>query len=120
MDFYLDDCSDDDDLVAFLRQRSHVVHTPRSEKTVGAHDDDHLIHAADHGYVLITRNPRDFQALHAEWQAQARRHSGILLVYRDNNKVKDMTPGDIARAIDRLLASGLPIANEVTILNHWR
>jgi hypothetical protein len=120
MDFYLDDCADDDDLAAFLRQGGHSVYTPRSERTVGAHDPDHLHHAAIHDYVLITKNPRDFCALHEEWRSLGRSHGGILLVYRDNNKAKDMSPSDIAHAIDHLLGSGLPIANEIHILNHWR
>jgi hypothetical protein len=120
MEFYLDDCSDDDLLVLFLRQRGHVVHTPRSERTVGAHDADHLSHAAAHDYALITRNPRDFRALHDEWLALGQSHAGILLVYRDNNMAKDMSPSDIAHAIERLLGSGIPIANGIHILNHWR
>src|SRR5690349_19198004 len=120
MDFYLDDCSDDDDLAAFLRQRGHVVYTPRSEKLIGADDPDHLRHAAAHHYALITQNPRDFRALHAEWQATGLSHAGILLVYRDNNKAKDMSPSDIAHAIERLLGSGVAIASEIHILNHWR
>jgi len=48
------------------------------------------------------------------------RHHGILLIYEDNVRGKDMEPPDIVRAIGNLLASGLPIANEVHALNHWR
>jgi hypothetical protein len=31
-----------------------------------------------------------------------------------------MEPPDVVRAIGNLLASGVPIAHEVHILNHWR
>jgi hypothetical protein len=31
-----------------------------------------------------------------------------------------MQPSEVARAIDNLLASGVPIANKVHVLNHWR
>jgi hypothetical protein len=31
-----------------------------------------------------------------------------------------MEPPDIVRAISKLLASGVPIANELYVLNHWR
>jgi hypothetical protein len=39
---------------------------------------------------------------------------------RDNNRSKDMKPADIVRAVSRLLASGLPLDNEMYALNHWR
>jgi hypothetical protein len=120
MEIYLDDCSDADLLVAYLAQAGHDVHTPRSEKTSGAHDDSHLEYAAAHGYTLVTTNPDDFLELHDDWQAKGRTHAGILLIYQDNNKRKDMDPPDIVRAIDRLLASGVPILNALHILNAWR
>jgi hypothetical protein len=120
MEVYLDDCSDADDLVTFLTQAGHVVHTPRSEGTSGARDSRHLEYAAGRGYTLITQNPDDFILLHTDWQAQGRTHSGILLIYRENIKGKDMGPHDIVRAINKLVASGLPIGNEIHTLNQWR
>src|SRR5437588_12554358 len=119
MEVYLDDCSDADDLVDFLTQAGHSVHTPRSEGTLGALDSRHLEYAAAHGFTLITQNPDDFHKLHADWQTQGRTHSGILLMYRDNIKGKDMSLSDIVRAISQLLASGLTITNELHILNQW-
>ena len=120
MQIYLDDCADDDDLVAFLSQAGHTVYTPRSEQTRGALDARHLEYAAARGYVVLTQNPADFRRLHEIWQAQGRTHSGILLIYQDNIRGKDMEPADIPAAIGNLLASGIPIANEVHILNQWR
>src|SRR5437899_4004994 len=99
MDVYLDDCSDSDRLVAFLAAAGHGVENPRSARTAGSLDPEHLEYAAAYGLALITRNARDFRLLHAEWQSQGRSHSGILLVYRDNIKGKDMEPADIIRAI---------------------
>jgi hypothetical protein len=120
MQIYLDDCADDDDLVAFLSQAGHSVYNPRTERTRGVSDLRHLEYASARGYSLLTQNPSDFQKLHDAWQAQGRRHSGLLLIYQDNVRGKDMEPGDILQALERLLASGVPIANEVHILNHWR
>src|SRR6187200_2145313 len=117
MEIYLDDSADDDDLVAFLSQAGHTVYTPRTEQTRGALDPTHLEYAASHGYAILTQNPGDFRRLHERWQAQGRTHSGILLIYQDNIRGKDMEPPDTAAAIGNLLASGLPIANEVHILN---
>src|SRR5947209_18554476 len=118
MEVYLDDCADANELVAHLTQAGHKVHTPRSERTSGARDATHLEHAAQRGYTLLTTNPKDFRDLHDERQAQGRKHAGILL-YQDNIKGKDMEPPDLVDAIRRLLASGLSIANELHVLNHW-
>jgi hypothetical protein len=117
---YLDDCSDDDNVITFLRQAGQTVISPRDVGMRGSDDPDHLEYAAQHGYVLLTANPDDFRDLHTDWQAQGRTHSGIFLVYHDNDPTKDMKPHDFVRAIANLLASGLPIANEVHTLNHWR
>jgi hypothetical protein len=117
---YLDECSDHDSLIHFLIQAGHTVISPRAAGTKGWEDSDHLAYAAVHGYVLLTDNPRDFDELHKRWQAQGRTHSGIFLVYSDNNVRKDMTYADIVRSIENLLASGLPRNNEIYILNQWR
>jgi hypothetical protein len=120
MDLYLDDCLDSDRLIATLRNAGHRVETPRSAGGLGRRDDYHLEYATRHGLTLITKNPVDFRRLHDEWQAQGRTHNGIWLVYQDNDKAKDMQPSEVARAIDNLLASGVPILNELHVLNHWR
>jgi hypothetical protein len=120
VDFYLDDCADANDLVALLRQAGHTVRTPRTENTRGIDDPLHLAYAVAHGCVLITKNPKDFRFLHHEYQAQGRLHPGILLICEDNVRGKDPEPADIVHAIGNLLASGLPLANELHVLNHWR
>jgi hypothetical protein len=120
MRFYLDDCADANLLVAHLENAGHQVVTPRAAGTSGQLDPEHLEYAAREGLALITKNPGDFRALHREWQAATRAHAGILLICEDNVKRKDMEPADIVRSIGNLLASGLPIANELHVLNHWR
>ncbi len=96
---YLDDCSDDNNLIVFLTQAGHTVISPRTTGTKDWDDPDHLEYAATHGYVLLTHNPPDFRRLHRDWQAQGRTHSGIFLVYQDNNVRKDMAPTDIAATV---------------------
>lgn len=120
MEFYLDDCADANDLVIMLQRAGHVVRTLRTERTRGVDDPVHLEHAATRGYTLITKNPRDFRLLHHEWQTQGRAHHGILLIYEENIRGKDMEAADIVRAIGRLIASGVPVFNELHVLNHWR
>lgn len=120
LSIYLDDCADHNLLAILLRDAGHKVQTPRDAGTTGVSDIEHLEHAASHNHVLLTFNPADFQSLHHKWQRERRRHAGILLIYQDNNVVKDMKYTDIVSSIKNLLASGLPITDELHILNQWR
>jgi len=120
VELYLDDCLDSDRLLVTLVSAGHRTVSPRAVGTSGARDYQHLEYASAHGLALLTRNAEDFEKLHDDWQAQGRAHAGILLIYLDNIKGKDMEPADIVRAIGNLVASGLPIANEIHVLNHWR
>ena len=117
---YLDDCADDKLLESLLTQAGYPVVTPRSAGTKGLHDPDHLHYAAQRGYALLTSNPADFVALHQQWQAQGQEHAGILLIYYDNIKAKDMQPRDIVDALENLIASGLPLTNAIYNLTQWR
>jgi predicted nuclease of predicted toxin-antitoxin system len=120
MRIYLDDCSDSDRLAQSLSAAGHSVQTPRSAGTIGRQDREHLLYAAQQGLTLVTRNPKDFRNLHKDWQARGLAHSGILLIYQDNIKGKDTEPVEVVQAIGNLLASGIPIANEIHSLNQWR
>ena len=117
---YLDDCADDTLLESLLTQAGYTVVTPRSAGTKGWHDPDHLHYAAQHGYALLTSNPADFVALHQQWHAEGQMHSGIVFVYYDNVRAKDMKPHNIVRALENLLASGLPLRNAIHNLNQWQ
>lgn len=120
LSLYLDDCADDDTLAALLRRAGHRVHTPRAAGTSGISDGEHLEYATHHGSTLLTKDPGDFADLHNQWQAMSRAHSGILLIYEEKEVSKNMSRAQIVVAIDNLVASGVSIANEVHILNHWR
>jgi hypothetical protein len=117
---YLDDCADDDILAPLLRRARHQVHTPRSAGTSGVSDEEHLSYAASHGYTLLTKDPDDFLDLHRQWRATNRTHSGILLVYEEQDVSKNMNRIQAVMAIENLVTSGIPIANEIHTLNHWR
>ena len=117
---YLDDCSDDNSLIHSLMLAGHTVISPRTTNTKALDDGGHLRYAAAHGYCVLTHNPADFHRLHRDWQDRGNTHSGIFVVYRDNNIRKDMNNIDIVRSIANLSASNLPIANEIHILNQWR
>lgn len=120
LSIYLDDSIDNDLLIALLEQRGYNVISPRFVGTTGWDDLAHLEYASQHGYVLLTADAVDFQALHIHWRRLGKRHSGIFVVHYEGNIRKDMTPYDIVRAIDNLLAAGVPIHNELHRLNQWR
>jgi len=120
LSLYLDDCAGDDILAALLRQAGHQVSTPRIAGTSGLSDREHLDYAARRGYTLLTKDPDDFMELHHQWLATNRTHSGILLIYEDKDVSKNMSRAQVVLAIDNLVASAVPIANEIHSLNQWR
>lgn len=118
---YLDDCAFDYDLVAALEIAGLRAVTPIDAGLLGARDEEHLAFAAAAGLPLLTKNPRDFAPPRgASGTAAAPEHAGILAVYQDNDPARDMSPADIARAVCNLLATGLPVAGHVHVLNQWQ
>jgi len=57
LSLYLDDCADDDTLIAFLRRAGHEVNTPRLAGTAGASDGEQLDYAARNRQTLLTKTP---------------------------------------------------------------
>jgi hypothetical protein len=47
-------------------------------------------------------------------------HPGIFVVRKDNNPKRDLNDAGIVRAIHKLLAAGVPIADQFHIPNQWR
>lgn|SRR5487761_1230615 len=120
MNLYLDDDMVKASLLARLRRAGHQVVVPNDAGLSGIWDPRHLLHAAQHDLVLVSKNHDDFRDLHLLVQATNGRHSGIAIVRADNDPHRDMTDGDIARAVDNLERANVPLANEFHILNHWR
>ncbi|MBC8874275.1 MAG: DUF5615 family PIN-like protein [Planctomycetes bacterium] len=120
MNLYLDDDSVKAHLVALLRRAGHDVQIPWEVGMSGSSDARHLERAARQGLVILTRNYADFLELHDVVQATEGRHPGIIVVRFDNDSTRDLTDRGIVVAIGKLEASGIPIANELHILNHWR
>lgn len=120
MNLYLDDDSAKTLLVVYLRRAGHGVVVPGDVGLVGADDAKHLLHAVKHSLVLLSKNFEDFITLHLLIQACAGRHPGIILIRQDNDYPRDMKDRDIVRAIGNLAAAGIPIENELYILNQWR
>ena len=113
---YLDDDIVARQLIRLLKDARHDVVIPADRGLAGAHDPIHFAHAVQDGRVLLTFNARDFAPLHAITPG----HPGVIVVRKDNDPSRDMTPGDIVRAIANVEAAGVPIAGEFIVLNAWR
>jgi uncharacterized protein DUF5615 len=111
---------DDDCASRFLRQAGHQVELPIEAELSGASDPVHLTHAVREGSRLLTANFVDFQELHDLIRQAGGHHSGILIVRRDNNPKRDLSPRGIVRAIAKLEAAELSLEDQFVILNQWR
>lgn len=80
-------------------------------------EDDYLVLdlAIQDNRVLLTRNCKDFQALH---QVNPN-HPGILGIYRERQYSKNMSFQEIVKAIANLEAANIPLANQFISLNQW-
>jgi hypothetical protein len=120
MKLYLDDDSASALLQRLLQVAGHDVQVPAEVGLSGQPDAVHLAHAISQGRVSLTRNYRDFEHLHLlVLQAQGH-HPGILVVRRDNDARRNLSPRDIVRAIRNLEAAGVNLRDRYEILNHWQ
>ncbi len=120
MNLYLDDDTAKKALVRRLVKAGHRTATPGDVGSAGASDATHLTLAIRRRLVLLSRNYKDFLELHDLVKAASGSHFGLLLVRADNDLSRDMKDADIARAISNLEQAGVPIADELHVLNHWR
>lgn len=120
MRLYLDDDSVETLLVRLLKRAGHDVELPRDAGLTGRSDPVHLQRAITTDRRLLSRNHDDFEELDDLIEAAGGTHSGILIVRRDNDRRRDLTPRGIVTAISHLLAAGVPVENEFIILNQWR
>jgi hypothetical protein len=120
MKLYLDEDSAAKLLVQLLRKAGHDVQLPRDVGLSGKDDPIQLRQAIRAGRVCLTQNHHHFQALHELIMEAQGHHPGIFIVRKDNNPKRDLSEHDIVRAIGKLLASGLPLADHLHILNQWR
>jgi predicted nuclease of predicted toxin-antitoxin system len=120
MNLYLDEDLSNPALVRALGRAGHDVQRPADVGLLGKADAVQFAHAIRQARTIVTRNYDDFEALHELLLAAAGRHFGILVIREDNNRRRDMKTPDIVRALRNLEASGLPMADEYHVLNHYR
>jgi hypothetical protein len=120
MRLYLDDDSADPLLAQLLRNAGHDVELPQDVGLSGEPDPVRLTHAISGTRVFLTKNYRDFEYLHNLIIVAQGHHPGILVVRQDNDPKRDLTPRGIVRALAKLEAAGVPIADSYHVLNHRR
>ena len=103
MRLYIDDDSVDPSLIRLLRRDGHDVQIPADAGLAGSSDQVHVAHAIRDRRAVLTRNYKDFEALHDLVVSAANgHHAGILVVRYDNNPRNNMSSGDIATALRNL------------------
>ncbi len=102
-------------LVKTLRKANHDVVTVNEANLMGQPDNVVLEYATQNNRIVLTRNCRDFKALH---EAKLN-HQGIFAVYQEANPLKKMSRKDIVKAIANLEDAQIPFKNQFISLNHW-
>jgi predicted nuclease of predicted toxin-antitoxin system len=79
-----------------------------------------LTWAIGQGRPVLTRDFEDFADLHELVTAAGGHHPGLLVVRFDNDPGHNLTDRGIATALGNLESSGVPIPDQIHVLNHWR
>jgi predicted nuclease of predicted toxin-antitoxin system len=120
MRLYLDDDSIRSVLIRRLTADGHDVLIPSDAGIAGEEDATHLMCAIRTDRILVTHNHDDFELLHDLVVLAGGHHPGILVIRRDNDPTRDMSPGAIVGALNNLVKSEVGMADSFSILNHWR
>ena len=112
----LDEDSQAKPLVKLLRDAGHDVVTINEVGLTSQPDPVVLDYAKQTYRLLLTHNCHDFEILHRERSI----HSGILVVYQNDDRAKNMSRRDIVAAIANLEAANVPLENQFISLNQWR
>ncbi len=79
-----------------------------------------LIWAIGQGLPVLTQDSEDFEDLHDLIMAAGGHHSGLLIVRVGRDPRQSLTNRAIGIAISKLESSGLPIRDQLHVLNQWR
>ena len=113
---YFDEDSMDRAVVSGLLLRDFDVLTASEAGTKEFADHQQLYFAHEVGRVIYTFNAGHFQALHSEWLAEERTHSGIII------GVQGRSPGDQIRSLLRLgsaIKAAPQWAGRLEFLSDW-
>ncbi len=102
-------------LVKLLRNAGHDVVTVNEAQLTGQPDFIVLEYAKHANRSVLTFNCDDFEELHV----LNPNHRGILVVYQDADRSKNMTFKDMVKAIANIEVANIPLTNQFLILNQW-
>lgn len=80
----------------------------------------HFLYAVSQNLPLLTRNARDFAALHEFGLGIGGHHLGLLVVYEEADRRKNMRINDIVNALTNIEAANVPLGDQLIALNHYR
>jgi hypothetical protein len=120
MKLYIDDDTISRLLVRLLQRAGHDIEIPSDVGISGRSDAVHLRYSISASRPLLSANHRDFRELHDLIRAANGNHPGILIVRRDNDRRRDLSPRGIVTAIANLIDANVLVENEFIILNQWR
>jgi hypothetical protein len=120
MRFYVDEDMAAGVLIRLLENAGHDVKAPAGAGLLGRSDAVQFTFAIHERRIRLTANYDDYEELHLLVREARGDHAGIFVVRQDNDPARDLTPKGIVAAIRKLETAGVSIANEYTVLNHWR
>ena len=91
-------------LAVDLRGRGYDALTTQDAKKDTASDEEQLAFATAEGRAILTFNIRAFAPLHAEWQAAARLHAGIIVSQQLGGRQYGMLLERVQRLLDHFTA----------------
>ena len=112
----LDEDSQAKPLVKLLQNAGHDVVTVNEAGLASQSDSAVLDYARQSNRLLLTHNCNDFEVLHQQNSS----HPGILAVYQNDDRSKNMSRRDIVAAIANLEAANIPLENQFIALNPWK
>ena len=120
MTCYLDDDVDQDLLIRLASAHAHRLISPRSLGQSGQHDALHFLYAVSQRIAIMTRNANDFEALHEFALGAGGHHFGLIIVYEEAERRKNMRANEIIQALTNLETTNVPLTDQLIALNHYR
>jgi predicted nuclease of predicted toxin-antitoxin system len=120
MRFLIDENMSSPVLASRLRAQGHDPVLARDAGLISVTDARVLMYSIAQNFPVLTQDSEDFEDLHDLIIAAAGHHAGLLIVRFDNDPRHNLTDRGIATAITKLEATGLPIRDQIHVLNQWR
>jgi predicted nuclease of predicted toxin-antitoxin system len=120
MRLYLDEDLASREFLRVLTKAGHDVATPANASLMGESDAAQLAEAIREDRVCVTANCDDFEELHDLVMLSGGSHPGIFTLRSDNDRRRDMKPGQVATAIKNIASILVSVRNHFIRLNEWR